>query len=441
MKIRLTIVFICGVLLTLNAQEIPSDCPTTKLTEPFPFNCSSPQYSEFVNMRYIDVEDITSCCASVMSSNPNYFDISLNQNVPNQVLEEYGNYACREMNCHGFVQGNNAIIDQGAYGVEKRYTTRQYLQVNSEADAIFILKDHHASTSNEPFNSTDMDHLRINGKAKAVAHYNIDHSAIITGDYQIYYSKWQLGIAARHYYNNCPFQGNYNSFRFFVNRCIVDCSKRSHTSKLTASSRNWLLQNEASPCYVEPPCLGPQLPRPDFVAAPTPICMGGIQGWSVAPIIGAEEYIWSSTGNLHISSYGNSAVLEGTSYGSGTISVKAKNCNYESPVATLNYSVINCNGNSGGSLGGGKGLRVKNNNKELKLYPNPVGDILNIELSDEDEIYDIVIQNALGQSVKRIKLTGGLNQVDTNEMRSGLYLVSVKGEHATTWTTKKFLKI
>lgn len=61
----------------------------------------------------------------------------------------------------------------------------------------------------------------------------------------------------------------------------------------------------------------------------------------------------------------------------------------------------------------------------VSVYPNPVADVLNISFNGEIryvEVYDLV-----GRMVQRI--TGNVNQISTNEMETGIYVVRVATEN------------
>lgn len=60
------------------------------------------------------------------------------------------------------------------------------------------------------------------------------------------------------------------------------------------------------------------------------------------------------------------------------------------------------------------------NNLEVSLYPNPVRDILNIEI--ENDIQSIEIYNIQGQRV----LSSNQNQINVSDLASGMYLVRIQ---------------
>ena len=65
---------------------------------------------------------------------------------------------------------------------------------------------------------------------------------------------------------------------------------------------------------------------------------------------------------------------------------------------------------------------VENN---TAVYPNPVNDVLNIQLSDNQS--DIVIYNSLGQVVRRYEKMSGNVQINVADINSGIYFVKANG--------------
>ncbi|MBU2951072.1 PQQ-dependent sugar dehydrogenase [Tamlana agarivorans] len=79
---------------------------------------------------------------------------------------------------------------------------------------------------------------------------------------------------------------------------------------------------------------------------------------------------------------------------------------------------------------------------EIKVFPNPVKDLLNIKLNNKFEGYGtVVIMNTLGQMVKtnKINCISGQFSVSVNNLPSGMYLINVSINSEAH--TAKFLKI
>ena len=62
----------------------------------------------------------------------------------------------------------------------------------------------------------------------------------------------------------------------------------------------------------------------------------------------------------------------------------------------------------------------------VTIYPNPMNDVLNIELGDNQS--DVEIYNSLGQMVKRIEMMSGDVTINVDDLNSGIYFVKVNGE-------------
>ena len=63
---------------------------------------------------------------------------------------------------------------------------------------------------------------------------------------------------------------------------------------------------------------------------------------------------------------------------------------------------------------------------KVAVYPNPMSDVLNIELGDSQT--DIVIYNSLGQVVRRYENMSGDMQINVAELKSGMYFIRINNE-------------
>ena len=75
---------------------------------------------------------------------------------------------------------------------------------------------------------------------------------------------------------------------------------------------------------------------------------------------------------------------------------------------------------------------------EIKIFPNPVGQILYIHFLDNIEDSDITIYNVLGKIVLKQKLNTTVNSIDVSTIASGLYMLSIQTEDSSK--TFKFIK-
>lgn len=86
------------------------------------------------------------------------------------------------------------------------------------------------------------------------------------------------------------------------------------------------------------------------------------------------------------------------------------------------------------------GLSEINNNIEVTVFPNPVGDNLNVEMNGAS-FKSIVIFNAIGQKVKVIVTENvSSTDVDVSELKSGIYFVRVSTESGESSTIKVIKK-
>ena len=64
--------------------------------------------------------------------------------------------------------------------------------------------------------------------------------------------------------------------------------------------------------------------------------------------------------------------------------------------------------------------------KNLAVYPNPVNDVLNIQLADKQS--DVVIYNSIGQVVRHYDNVSGNMQINVADLNAGMYFVKANGE-------------
>jgi hypothetical protein len=74
---------------------------------------------------------------------------------------------------------------------------------------------------------------------------------------------------------------------------------------------------------------------------------------------------------------------------------------------------------------------------DVKVFPNPTTDILNITSSET--ISEIEIVNTLGQVVKRIEVNSDNAVCDVEELKAGVYVVRIHTEGAVV-SQRKFIK-
>ncbi len=78
--------------------------------------------------------------------------------------------------------------------------------------------------------------------------------------------------------------------------------------------------------------------------------------------------------------------------------------------------------------------------QEIKIFPNPSSDLLNIVLPNEKVISDIIIYNSMGEIYFKTKTSNITNiQVPITKLAKGIYLLIIFNENITI-TTAKFIK-
>lgn len=75
---------------------------------------------------------------------------------------------------------------------------------------------------------------------------------------------------------------------------------------------------------------------------------------------------------------------------------------------------------------------------EFKVYPNPVSEILNIQIPSANDITTLKIYDILGKTILRQTLNTSSNLIDVSHMTSGVYLLSLKSGKASK--TVKLIK-
>jgi len=63
----------------------------------------------------------------------------------------------------------------------------------------------------------------------------------------------------------------------------------------------------------------------------------------------------------------------------------------------------------------------------ISVYPNPVRDVLNIDMSANDlpENASVILYNQLGQQIKQLPVKKGITSIDTNDLNNGIYLYKI----------------
>lgn len=135
--------------------------------------------------------------------------------------------------------------------------------------------------------------------------------------------------------------------------------------------------------------------------------VGNFKEWSISWTAPAP-----GTGNVTF--YGAALLANGNNQNSGDSLVKG--------TLVINESATN-------------GITSLSNNKELKLFPNPANNLINLYMPENAEI---MIINMSGKMVFQQNVNIGLNNIDISNLPSGIYFVKMQSK--TTNEILKFVK-
>ena len=79
-------------------------------------------------------------------------------------------------------------------------------------------------------------------------------------------------------------------------------------------------------------------------------------------------------------------------------------------------------------------------NKIVKLYPNPATSRINFELqhSNNDEVYDLIVFSFLGKPIDQIKNLNAKTTVELDKYYSGVYIFQLRDRQGTLIESGKF---
>ncbi len=83
-------------------------------------------------------------------------------------------------------------------------------------------------------------------------------------------------------------------------------------------------------------------------------------------------------------------------------------------------------------------INFKETHNKIKLYPNPVKDIINIK-TNLSHISGCKLYNSNGQLIKPFDINNGLNTIDISDLRSGLYFIHIQTQN--DMVVKKIVKL
>jgi hypothetical protein len=74
---------------------------------------------------------------------------------------------------------------------------------------------------------------------------------------------------------------------------------------------------------------------------------------------------------------------------------------------------------------------IGDDNKGIKIFPNPKADLLTIEISSKISETDAYLRTLSGELIERFQLADGINYLNTQSMNSGVYILSIIGAQYT----------
>ena len=107
------------------------------------------------------------------------------------------------------------------------------------------------------------------------------------------------------------------------------------------------------------------------------------------------------------------------------------------PVATITYSSSSlCTALTTGLNS------ISNNNEFISIYPNPANEILNFKFEMINENLEIKILNSIGQLIKeeKISIENNAGFINTNDLNTGIYFISIYDTNDKLIAVKKFVK-
>ena len=81
------------------------------------------------------------------------------------------------------------------------------------------------------------------------------------------------------------------------------------------------------------------------------------------------------------------------------------------------------------------GINTNANNGEIKIFPNPVNDMLLVETGNEEQNSFLVLMNISGVRLQKVRLTKGINRIDVSRLSKGVYIVHISN-NKESYTTK-----
>ncbi len=78
---------------------------------------------------------------------------------------------------------------------------------------------------------------------------------------------------------------------------------------------------------------------------------------------------------------------------------------------------------------------------KFNFYPNPVVDVMNLELEHYPQVAKIGIYNLIGKEVKSFSALDNIDIIDTSDLIQGMYLITLEDSNGKLIETKRFSKV
>jgi hypothetical protein len=73
-------------------------------------------------------------------------------------------------------------------------------------------------------------------------------------------------------------------------------------------------------------------------------------------------------------------------------------------------------------------IEIHPKSSPIQIFPNPANEILTISLPENASTTDCILVDNTGKEVKRLTVSGGENQVDISELKSGIYFIQIDSQ-------------
>lgn len=87
------------------------------------------------------------------------------------------------------------------------------------------------------------------------------------------------------------------------------------------------------------------------------------------------------------------------------------------------------------------GIQLSPVEPSFNFYPNPVVDVMNIELEYYPEVTKIGIYSLIGKEVKAVYVGDNIDVINTSDLIQGMYLITLEDSNGKLLETRRFSKV